>query len=193
VEVVYVFFDTETSGLPRNWKAPASDVDNWPRLVQIAWICCEQDGSVLESQGYIIKPVGFAISPQAARIHGITTARARREGVELLPVLEQFAGAVAAAGQVIAHNIDFDEKIVFAELLRAGRPNVFGGKRRICTMKQSADYCRLPGRYGYKWPTLSQLHQRLFGKEFAGAHGALADTEACLRCFFKLRELGVIV
>ncbi|HEY5387075.1 MAG TPA: hypothetical protein VIL79_04150, partial [Thermoleophilia bacterium] len=30
-------FDTETSDLPRDWRRPASDVDNWPHLVQIAW------------------------------------------------------------------------------------------------------------------------------------------------------------
>ena len=24
------FFDTETTGLPRNWKAPITDIDNWP-------------------------------------------------------------------------------------------------------------------------------------------------------------------
>ena len=34
----YLFFDTETTGLPRNWSAPVSDLNNWPRLVQIAWI-----------------------------------------------------------------------------------------------------------------------------------------------------------
>ncbi|MCX6741278.1 MAG: hypothetical protein NTY61_02675, partial [Candidatus Parcubacteria bacterium] len=33
----YLFFDTETTGLPKNWKAPIEDLDNWPRIVQIAW------------------------------------------------------------------------------------------------------------------------------------------------------------
>ena len=31
----YLFFDTETTGLPANWQAPMSDLENWPRLVQI--------------------------------------------------------------------------------------------------------------------------------------------------------------
>ena len=35
---MYLFFDTETTGLPRRWNAPVTDVDNWPRLVQLAWI-----------------------------------------------------------------------------------------------------------------------------------------------------------
>src|ERR1019366_6380749 len=34
-------FDTETSDLPRDWHRPASDLDNWPHLLQIAWIVCD--------------------------------------------------------------------------------------------------------------------------------------------------------
>jgi uncharacterized protein YprB with RNaseH-like and TPR domain len=29
---MYLFFDTETTGLPGNWKAPVTDVNNWLRL-----------------------------------------------------------------------------------------------------------------------------------------------------------------
>jgi DNA polymerase III epsilon subunit-like protein len=51
---------------------------------------------------------------------------------------------------------------------------------------------KLPGKYGrYKWPKLAELHQVLFGEPFAGAHGALADARACMRCYFRLTELGV--
>ena len=34
----YLFFDTETTGLPLRWNAPITDIANWPRLVQLAWI-----------------------------------------------------------------------------------------------------------------------------------------------------------
>jgi len=30
---MFLIFDTETTGLPRNFKAPLTDFDNWPRLV----------------------------------------------------------------------------------------------------------------------------------------------------------------
>ena len=32
---MYLFFDTETAGLPRNKKTPISNLKNWPRLVQM--------------------------------------------------------------------------------------------------------------------------------------------------------------
>jgi len=108
------------------------------------------------------------------------------------PVLDEFAEVVRVANVLVAHNVDFDEKIVGAELIRAGIANVLATKKRRCTMKESADYCRLPGRRGYKWPTLTELHEKLFGEPFGGAHGAPADAEACMRCYFRLRELGVL-
>ena len=40
---MYLFFDTETTGLPRSWKAPITDSNNWPRLVQIAWLVFDLD------------------------------------------------------------------------------------------------------------------------------------------------------
>lgn len=33
-----LFFDTETIGLPKIWNAPISDIDNWPRLIELAYL-----------------------------------------------------------------------------------------------------------------------------------------------------------
>jgi DNA polymerase-3 subunit epsilon len=59
-------------------------------------------------------------------------------------------------------------------------------------MQKSTDYCKLPGRYGYKWPTLSELHITLFGKDFEDAHNAMGDVIATENCFWKLRDLGIV-
>ena len=52
---MYLFFDTETTGLPKNWQAPIHDTDNWPRMVQLAWVATDDNGEVLSGQNYIIK------------------------------------------------------------------------------------------------------------------------------------------
>ena len=52
---MYLFFDTETTGLPKDWKAPISDLDNWPRLVQIAWSHYDSSGNEISNNSYIIK------------------------------------------------------------------------------------------------------------------------------------------
>jgi len=189
---MYLAFDTETAGLPRDWAAPVTDVHNWPRIVQIAWLTCDEDGAEHASREYIIKPDGFVITRQASNVHGITTKRALAEGVDIEPVLVEFSEAVQAASALVAHNVDFDAKVVGAGLLRAGMTNVFAGKTMRCTMRESTDHCRLPGRRGYKWPTVTELHAILFGEEFEGAHGALADARASMRSFLKLRELRSI-
>jgi len=189
---VYLFFDTETTGLPKNWQAPISDVNNWPRLVQIAWLVYNQAEKRIISQNHIIKPEGFTIPREAEMVHGISTQKALKQGQPLQEVLENFARDVAEAELVIAHNINFDEKIAGAEFLRKQINNDFFQKTRVCTMQSSIDFCQLPGNYGYKWPKLSELHIKLFDCDFEDAHDALVDVEACARCFFELKKLGII-
>jgi DNA polymerase III subunit epsilon len=58
---MYLFFDTETTGLPRSWKAPITDLNNWPRLVQLAYLLYDSDGNELSGGDFIIKPEGFII------------------------------------------------------------------------------------------------------------------------------------
>ena len=187
-----LFFDTETTGVPRNYKAPASDLKNWPRLVQIAWLLADDDGGEIESAEYIVKPEGFTIPAEAARIHGISTEMAIRDGLDIKSVLAEALMCLGKVSQLVGHNIDFDEKILGAELLRAGHPNCVETKQRLCTMRSATDYCRLPGPYGYKWPKLEELHRKLFNQPLEGAHRALVDVRACAKCYFELRRLKVM-
>ena len=189
---LYLFFDTETTGIPINWKAPLTDLGNWPRLVQLAYLVFDRNGIKISGGDFIIKPVGFEIPAAAARIHGITTDRARKEGKELRAVLRDFQAEIGQAKYLVAHNMRFDEKIVGAEFLRNNLPDSLPAKRKICTMRSATDYCALPGPYGYKWPTLSELHLRLFQKGYEEAHNAAADISATAKCFWELRRLGII-
>ncbi len=189
---MYLFFDTETTGLPRNYKAPASDVNNWPRMVQIAWRLHNKQGNVLDAQEYIIKPEGYTIPREVSKIHRITTERAIEEGVNLQKVLDDFALLVDEAKFIVAHNISFDEKIIEAEFIRKGVINNFNKKKKICTMHSTTNFCQLPGNYGYKWPKLQELYLKLFGEEFEDAHDAAADIDATAKCFWKLKELGIL-
>lgn len=189
---MYLFFDTETTGIPKNYKAPVSDLGNWPRLVQIAWLVVNEHGVEISSAEHIIKPNGFTIPADAAKIHGITTEIARERGAEIKGVLDAIAQDIGSAGVVVAHNMAFDEKILGAEFLRAGYVDYLNAKKRHCTMQSATDFCRLPGRYGFKWPTLNELHLKLFRESFSGAHHALVDVRACAKCFFELKRLKIM-
>jgi DNA polymerase III alpha subunit (gram-positive type) len=189
---MYLFFDTETTGLPKNYKAPVTDLNNWPRLVQIAWHIYDTTGNLVDKNDFIIKPEGFKIPSDSSNIHGITTDRAIREGHDLEQVLILFNEQIAKASFLVAHNISFDEKIVGAEFIRKKIQSPLFQKTRLCTMNASVNYCGIQGPYGYKWPKLSELHIKLFGKSFEEAHNAAADIEATARCFWKMRELRLI-
>lgn len=187
-----LFFDTETTGLPRNWKAPVSDTNNWPRMVQIAWLTYDNEGNPMEQNDFIIQPEGYTIPSKAASIHGISTERAKEEGRDLKEVLEKFAADITRADYLVAHNISFDEKIVGAEFIRKQITSQLFNKNKICTMQTSTNFCKLPGPYGYKWPTLSELHKILFGKDFQEAHNAAVDINATANCFWELRRRGIL-
>lgn len=190
---MYLFFDTETTGLPRDYKAPASDSGNWPRLVQIAWSWYDAEGNPWESYSYIVKPNGFIIPEEVARIHRVTQERAEAEGEDLEKVLQHFSEEVKKAEFLIAHNIDFDDKIVSAELYRLNMSSPLENVKKIDTMKSSVDFCRIPNNYGrYKWPNLDELHRCLFDVGFPDAHDALIDVNACAKCFFELKNRNVI-
>ncbi len=189
---MYLFFDTETTGLPRNWKAPLSDLDNWPRMVQIAWIVFNENGDKIDSKNYIIKPENYIIPTESSDIHGITTERALSEGDDLTYVLAVFSDYINRADKLVAHNMSFDEKIVGAEFLRKNIKNKLFSKERICTMMSSKEFCAIPGSYGLKWPTLSELHKKLFEKDFENAHDAYSDITATADCFWKMKELKIV-
>ena len=190
---MYLFFDTETTGLPARFDADFCDVDNWPRMVQLGFLAYDDSGKLQDSADMIIKPEGFTIPEEVVRIHGISTERALADGVGLSEALEKFVCALDEASVLVSHNIDFDHKIVGAELYRFGLHSdveTLKEIKKFCTMKSTTDFCAIPkDGYGYKWPTLSQLHWKLFAKEFSGMHSAYQDAEACARCFFKLKEL----
>jgi DNA polymerase III epsilon subunit-like protein len=186
----YLFFDTETTGLPKKFNAPISDLDNWPRMVQIAWILSDDFGNIISQEEYIIKPKDFVIPLESSAIHGIDNLRANREGKDLKDVLDVFNYALNfSQPDLVAHNIIFDKNIVAAEFLRANILSNFLDLNFICTMKGSVDFCALPNK---KFPKLSDLYFKLFGEYFKNAHNALDDVIACYKSFFELKKRGVL-
>ena len=188
----YLFFDTETTGTPLDYNAPSSDIRNWPRLVQLGWILMTEDGEKVSKGNYIIKPDGFTIPIEATKIHKITTKMALELGYNLSYVIDKFLQDFNKAKYIVGHNINFDKKIVGAELIRLSRPDIMDSKQAFCTMKSSTDFCKIPGYYGYKYPKLQELYHKLFGNDFEEAHNAASDIEATQQCFWELRRRKLI-
>ena len=186
---MYLIFDTETTGLPKRWNAPITDVDNWPRCIQIAWQLHDALGNCIEHQDYLIRPDGFNIPYDAEKIHGISTELATEQGLALAEVLELFNVALSKTTFVVGQNLGFDLNIMGCEFHRLQVASSLSDLPVLdtCTEK-TATLCQISGGRGgkFKLPTLTELHQFLFHKPFGEAHNATADVEATTRCFLEL-------
>lgn len=191
---MYLIFDTETTGLPRNKNAALTDFDNWPRLVQLAWQLHDESGALLSHGNHIVKPDGFTIPFNAQKIHGITTDRALEVGEPLTSVLEAFSQDVKRARVLVGHNIEFDNKIIGAEYLRSSSENLLEGMPNLDTSVETVAFMQLPGGIGgkLKQPKLIELYQRLFGTDFGDAHDAAYDVDATARAFFECLKQGIM-
>ena len=192
ISLNYLFFDTETTGVPKDYNAPASNTNNWPRLVQLGWILTDESGNEISSGNEIVKPEGFVIPSDASRVHGITTEIALRDGKPLRRVIQAFLKDSEGASCFVGHNVSFDQKVVGAELYRLGIADTISTAKSLDTMKAATDYCKIPGSYGYKWPKLIELHRKLFGCDFEDAHDAMADITATKKCFFEMKRRKLI-
>jgi len=203
---MYIFFDTETTGLPKNWKAPVTDTDNWPRITQLAWQVYDKKGKMISERCELIKPDGWTIptveeltkegnkNPNFFVENNMSTERCEKEGVELKKLIKDFVKEVDNSDYLIAHNMKFDEMIIGCEMVRTNL-KFKEEPRKMCTMQESTNYCKMkPFRYGtYKWPSLDELHNKLFDEGFDGAHDALADVKACARSFFELKDRKIML
>lgn len=193
----FLFFDTETTGLPKRWGSSMEDVENWPRIIQLAFIIADEQGNEVGRFKELIKPDGWEIPNEKFwQDNGYTTAENIEKGVPIFKALRAFQEALKTVDFKVAHNINFDNPVVGSEMIRADISHqMFKFKKGICTMAKSTAYCKIPhanGRGGNKWPKLEELHTHLFGVNFDGAHDALADVTATKDCFFELINRGVI-
>ena len=149
---MFLIFDTETTGFPKNCNAPITDLDNWPRVVQLAWQIHDENGALVEVQDNIIYPDGFDIPFNATKVHGISTERAKSEGKPLEDVLTIFETAIEKCEYLVGHNVNFDLNVTGCEYYRIKGVNPLDAKKSLdsCT-ETTAKLCELPGGRGGKF------------------------------------------
>jgi DNA polymerase III subunit epsilon len=198
---LYLFIDTETTGLPKRLVANGETDDAfeeekhlllWPRLVRLSYIIQDGRGTEILANDFIIKPDHFIIPTVASDIHGITTEIANTKGQPLKTVLRHFRQVYDYTRFIVGHNIYFDTKVIAAEFLRNDIQDTFTNRSKLDTMGLSVDYCAIKGHYSYKYPTLSELYQKLFNKSFEGAHSSAIDVRIVATCFGELRGQNII-
>lgn len=202
---MYLVFDTETTGFP---KKDLKDPEN-PHITQLAWSLFNKEGKPYETFNSLIIPDGWEMpsvqmfldkgktqeeAVERAKFwvdNGFTQEKSLKEGKPIKQVMELFVKQLQKCEYIIAHNMNFDLAITSIEMIRLG---ITSEKKptKVCTMQATTDICQLPGRNGFKWPNLTELHNYLFNCGFEGAHDALFDVNACAKCFFELKKRNLL-
>jgi DNA polymerase-3 subunit epsilon len=186
-----LFFDTETTGKPLKYTDSFKNVDNWPRIIQLAFALFDDSGNLIRKGCHLIKPDNWVIPNEKFWIeNGFFQEKSEAEGIPIQYALNDFVQALNQCQVIVAHNISFDLPITQAEMYRLNmqaetRPE------KVCTMKISTNICKIPntnGFSGFKWPKLNELHNHLFQTEFDGAHDALNDVLATAKCYFEIKK-----
>ena len=142
---MYLIFDTETTGLPEDFRKPYTDLNNWStaRCVQIAWQLHDRFGRLIVAGNDIIKPDGFEIPQASIRIHRITNEIANKQGITIKSALKNFSKVLSQTSYLIGHNIQFDINVIQSEYFRLNSEFQVENFKIIDTMKTTIDYCKL--------------------------------------------------
>lgn len=193
--MIKLFFDTETTSLPPKGAKYDTDYNQFPHIVQLAWKIVSPTHTT--EMNLIIKPDGYVIPDESIKIHGITNEIANEKGISMKVALEIFLKDCRDSDRLIAHNIYFDTSMIKANAnrilvgFRDCRDSILHKSKRICTMIKTIRFCgcRKPNGSA-KFPSLQDLHKKLFGCEFENAHNAKYDVLALEKCYNELVRIG---
>lgn len=193
-------FDTETNGLPNGKNPSITETHNWPHILQISYILYDDEKhNIIDIQDHLIKvDKTIAISDECTKIHGITRYKCEKKGIPITDALDLFNNALQQADLVVGHNVSFDKRLIMVECIRQKKAQYFTRlgvrKQEFCTMKTTTELCGIEkinmttGEKYFKYPSLSELHEKIFGNKPKGTHDSTADILICMRCCEMLRN-----
>ena len=202
-------FDVETTGLiPK--KDPKLQIEptlkEYPYITQLSFVLYNKNKRTIEEKfnHYINIPNDIIINTNITELTGVTREKCDK-GMDIVDALSRFYNCYMKCQKVIAHNYDFDTKMIKVELQRNrtrimdNAPyciNIFNiiyesicGIENYCTMKAGINICSIMtnstnGRKPYKkWPRLVELYEKLFNSTPENLHNSMVDVMVCLRCY----------
>lgn len=210
----YLFVDTETNALPVVYDAPFTDEANWPRIIQLAWELCWDNGDTIKKVCELVEPDGWKFPTDKFWVdNGFNEADNILNGKPIKELLIDLAIAMNQADVLVAHNLSFDQPIIECEMWRAKifpkaiyreyvdeyqppfkfRPNTIKLKKE-CTKLLSTPIVKLPGYRGdFAWPKLEVAYEFMMGKPFLEGHDAGEDVQACKEIYLWIQNVTSIL
>jgi DNA polymerase III epsilon subunit-like protein len=194
---------------------------SWPSIIQLSYIIYDTENPPVSKiyNKFIELTDEVKISEGSIAIHKIDKNKINEMPSEKkAPVevaLSEFLNDIMnpEVTIVVGHNVQFDRKMIIAELLRLQNTAnsdltdqikyLMTGENFACTMSDTADFCNIQIPVNYidkrtgaekvfykiKSPKLSESYQHYFGYAPMGdaLHDALVDVVVCLRVFMKYK------
>lgn len=176
-----LYFDTETTGLPKTKEPASTRADNWPHIVSIAWIV--DDNGIKHEKYFVIKPK-WIITEESIKVHNITQDIAERTGSDLEFVLNEFLSEKPDV--IVAHNINYDWNVLINAIVWDCKMQYPVIPKLLCSMTLGSNICKIPVSYSkvkYKPPKLSELYEHIFKKPPPkNLHNSLVDVKVLVEC-----------
>lgn len=211
----FLIVDTETTGLPVTYSASFQDTANWPRIIELAWELCWENGETIEKSCELVCPDGWRYPVgEFWDQHGFNEADNILNGIEMPKLLNQLAIAMNCADVMICHNLSYDKPIIECEFFRysifpkAVRRQLIendihlkAGLRpegvpllKECTKLLFTPVLKLPGFNGqYAWPKLEAAYEYCFSKPYVDGHHADSDVQATKEIYLWLQEMNELL
>lgn len=197
-------YDTETTGLFRPKKTdPPSAIKTDPFVLQISWCIYDTISRAIIKMmdTYIRVADSVPITDEITAINGATREKCNG-GIHIIDALKMFYDDFNQCGIIIAHNQEYDQRMLLLEWSRYKEElQEFPFDRMFsigwltanqikikCTQRIGTNLCKIviPNRRGYKYPKLVELYDFMFHEKPENLHNSMIDILVCLRCFLKM-------
>lgn len=194
-------YDTETTGLP-DWKQP-SEAEHQPHLTDLCYLLFSKEGELIESMDALIRPDGWVIPQEVEELTGLSTDFLTINGIPEREALALFGRINKKADVRVAHNAQFDERIMRIAISRYFGKDVadrFKEKPLYCTANSTKNIVKCPPtekmlksrfKNTFKTPNMQEALSFFCPGEVIGqAHRARPDAQACAKVFFAMQARG---
>jgi len=194
-------------------------IGEWPSILQLSYILYDTESpeqSIFFNK-YIDIIDEIQISESSRKIHHITKEKIADtlsvNKAKIYDVLNEFMSDVEKADIIVGHNVQFDRKMIIAELIRLSKEKhlfqikeMMNNKHFECTMNKTKEICKLQIHYDYidkktgkkkifsklKSPKLIEAYKHFFGyqPDVTALHDAMIDTVICLRVYCMTLKKG---
>jgi len=187
-------------------------IQSWPSIIQLSYILYDTEIPEISKifNKYIDIPDDIEITTESMKIHHITKAKIKAASsvnkAKIYDALNEFMSDVLKADIIVAHNVQFDRKMIICELIRLQKKNHITQIKAMmndsyfdCTMEKTKYMCKLKKKFEYidkktgkqkyfykiKYPKLIEAYNHFFGYEPNpdAMHDAIIDAVICLRVY----------